>query len=186
MENEKKPWYKKWYIILIIVIVALAAIGSQANKNNSSSSNNSTSSSSSSSSSNKESDVKESYKVGEEITFDKHTLKVNDIKKSAGSEYDKAKEGQEFVIVNVTITNNGDEKISYNPFDFKMQNSQGNITNHTFTTVNNDTSLNSGELAPGGKVSGTIAFEEPKDDKELVLIFKANVFSDKELKIKLN
>ena len=182
MENEKKPWYKKWYIILIIVIVALAVIGSQANKNNSSSSSNSTSSSSSSSSSNKEADVKESYKIGEEITFDKHTLKV----KSAGSEYDKAKEGQEFVIVNVTITNNGDEKISYNPFDFKMQNSQGNITNHTFTTVNNDTSLNSGELAPGGKVSGTIAFEEPKDDKELVLIFKANVFSDKELKIKLN
>lgn len=55
----------------------------------------------------------------------------------------------------------------------------------TFTTIDKDTSLQSGELIPGGKVTGTVTFEQPKGDTGLILIYNDNIWSSKELKIKL-
>ena len=55
----------------------------------------------------------------------------------------------------------------------------------TFTTIDQDTALQSGELIPGGKVSGTITFEQPKDDTGLVLIYSDSIWSSNELKIHL-
>ena len=55
----------------------------------------------------------------------------------------------------------------------------------TFTTVDQKTALSSGELASGGEVEGTVAFEEPKDDSGLVLIYQANMFNENEV-IKFN
>jgi len=66
-----------------------------------------------------------------------------------------------------------------------MQNSQGQQESMTFTTVNSDSSLQSGELIPGGKVSGTIAFEQPIGDTNLTLVYSDSIWSSKELKIKL-
>lgn len=67
-----------------------------------------------------------------------------------------------------------------------MQNSKGQITDQAFTTINTDTSLSNGQLASGGEILGTIAFEQPVDDEELVLKYKSNMFSSKEVKVKLN
>nr|WP_243462948.1 DUF4352 domain-containing protein [Mesobacillus boroniphilus] len=91
-------------------------------------------------------------------------MTVTKVEKSAGSEFDQPKDGHEYVVVTVEIENAGDENISYNPFDFKMANSQGQIVDQAFTTIDTSTALQSGELAPGGKVSGTIAFEQPAGD----------------------
>ena len=66
-----------------------------------------------------------------------------------------------------------------------MQNSQGQQESMTFSTIDSDTALQSGELLPGGKVSGTIIFEQPIGDTGLVLIYKDSIWSSKELKIKL-
>lgn len=112
-------------------------------------------------------------------------ITVTKVERSQGNEWDKPKSGKEFVIVTVSIENKGKDKLSYNPFDFKLQNSQGQQEEQAFTTIDNDTSLQSGELIPGGKVSGTIAFEQPKDDKNLVLIYNDSIWSSKELKINL-
>lgn len=61
----------------------------------------------------------------------------------------------------------------------------GQIINMTFTTVDQKTALSSGELASGGEVEGTVAFEELKDDSGLVLIYQANMFNENEV-IKFN
>ena len=134
----------------------------------------------------KKEEVKDVYAVGEEVSLDNKILIVNKVEKSQGSEYNKPKDGQEFVIIDVTIKNNDDKEITYTPYDFEVQNSKGNITNITFTTANTDTALSSGKLASGGTVTGTIAFEEPIDDLELILKYKTSFFGDKEIKVKLN
>ena len=114
-------------------------------------------------------------------------LKVEEVKKSNGTEFDKPKDGNEFIIVKVAINNDKDKEISYNPLDYSLKNSEGQITDQAFTTVDSKTSLNSGKLSPGGKVSGTISFEAPKGDKDLTLLYKDNMFSDKvQAEIKLN
>ena len=66
-----------------------------------------------------------------------------------------------------------------------MQNSNGQIEEHDWFSPDSDTELNSGELIPGGTVSGTITFQEPINDTGLILLYSDSIFSSKQLKIKL-
>ncbi len=174
MEREKKPIYKKWWfwVIILIVIVIASAGASEVN----------TADSTSAYASKNE---KTEYNQGEEAVLGNGAITVTKVEKSQGSQFDKPKTGKEFVIVHVTIENKGNSNLSYNPYYFKMQNSQGQQESTTFTTIDKDTALHSGELIPGGKISGTITFEQPKEDIGLVLIYSDNIWSSKELKIKL-
>ncbi|MCI9087808.1 MAG: DUF4352 domain-containing protein [Clostridia bacterium] len=125
------------------------------------------------------------YNQGDAATLGDAVIKVTKVEKSQGNDWNKPKSGKEFVIITVSIENKGSGKLSYNPYDFKLQNSQGQQESMTFTTIDNDTALSSGELVAGGKVSGTIAFETTKGDKGLSLIYSDSILSSKELKIKL-
>lgn len=182
--KNKKPIYKKWWVWLIAVIVVIGIAGGGDSSSNGTALN--TTTSNEEKNNKKSEEVKEFYSVGEEVKLGNNVLIVNSVEKSNGSEWDKPKDGNEFVIVDVTIKNGGSSEISYNPYDFEMQNSKGQITDQAITTINIETSLSSGNLAAGGEVSGTIAFEQPAGDEALVLKYKANMFSNKEIKVKLN
>lgn len=117
-------------------------------------------------------------KIGETVVYEDVAYTVTGVEKSSGSEYDQPKEGKVFVIVSLTIENRSDGSVSYNPFDYKMLNSQGQMHDTTFTTVNSATALNSGDLIQGGSVSGTLSFEEDANDSQLMLC-KYNSFSEK-------
>ncbi|HAQ07622.1 MAG TPA: DUF4352 domain-containing protein, partial [Bacillus bacterium] len=129
--------------------------------------------------------AKEVFSVGEKVQLGDNVLTVLKVEKSSGSEFDQPKGDHEYVIVTVEINNAGDENITYNPFDFKMANSQGQIVDQAFTTVDTDTALQSGELASGGKVTGTIAFEQPAGDTGLQLQYSPSFWSDKTIKVSL-
>lgn len=125
------------------------------------------------------------YAQGDKAILGNGQITVTNVKRSQGNDWDKPKKGKEFVIVTVNIENKGKDKLSYNPYDFKLQNSEGAQESTTFTTIDSDTSLTSGELIAGGKVSGTITFETTKGDKGLSLIYSDSVWSSKEIKINL-
>jgi len=81
-----------------------------------------------------------------------------------------------FVIITIKIENKSDSKIAYNALDWKMINSQGQEDGETFTTIDSDTNLNSGDLAPGGTKTGTIVFEQAQGESSpnfysIVLLF---------------
>ena len=122
---------------------------------------------------------------GEEGILGDGAITVTNVKRTQGNEWSKPKSGNEFVTITVNIENKGKEKLDYNPLYFKLQNSQGQQEGMTFTTINQDTELSSGELIPGGKVSGTITFEATKGDNNLALIYNNSFLSSKELKINL-
>lgn len=115
-------------------------------------------------------------------------LTVTKVEKSNGTEYNRPKSGMEFIIVTVQYKNVGSkDTVSYNPYDFKMKNSKGQITSQSFTIVNSDTALSSGDLAPGGEIEGTIAFEQPAGDAALVLQYTGNIFkTDSEIDFNLD
>lgn len=168
---EKKPIYKKWWfwVLIVLVIVGIASVaGSDTNTITSSNIS-----------------EKTEYNQGEEAILGNGSITVTKVERSQGNTFDKPKEGKEYVIVTVNIENKGKNNLSYNPWYFKLQNSQGQQENMTFTTIDKDTSLQSGELIQGGKVMGTITFEQPKGDTGLMLIYNDNIWSSKELKIKL-
>lgn len=178
VKDEKKPIYKKWWFWVIIIILIIGF----ANMNNDS--NIQTPNQTSSSVSNQ--NVKTEYNQGEEAILGEGAITVTSVEKSKGGQFDKPASGKEFVIVHVKIENKGNNKLSYNPYYFKMQNAQGQQENTTITTVDQDTALKSGELISGGTVEGTLAFEETIGDTGLALIYNDNLWSSKELKINLN
>ena len=177
----KKPWYKKvWIGAIVVVFIAIFSSSEESPEVIQSNQGESTQDSKN------DTEAKESYAIGDEVKLGGTVVVVNSVEKSTGSEWDQPKSGNEYVIVTVTIKNRGDEQISYNPYDFSMQNSQGQITDTAFTTIDSDTALSSGNLASGGVVSGTISFEQPIDDPNLVLKYQPNLFSSQEIQFHLN
>lgn len=82
-------------------------------------------------------------------------------------------DGSSLTAASVTYVNNGDSEASFNVFDWEGQDSSGVLTSATIYG-NSDDELNSGNLVPGGSITGTVYFS---GDIEKVL-YNASVFSD--------
>lgn len=173
--KEKKSVFKRWWFWLIVVIV-LIGIGGAAGGNNS---DTATNTGSNSSSQDQKAEEKTEFKVGETATFDDKSITVTDVQRNydTGNQFAQPESGQEFVIVTVNIVNNSDKTLDYNTFEFKMQDSNGVQQNEALTALS-EGKLNSGSLAKGGKVTGKLAYEVPKDDPGLKLLYQNFSFFD--------
>lgn len=147
----------------------------------------SSSSSTASSSQSKKIQSKNYYNVGETANIDGVGITVIKVEKTQGTDFDKPKDGMEYVIVTVQINNASKDKVSYNPLDFKLENSKGQVTAECISTVNSNSELQSGDIAPNGNVEGSLIFEEPVNDSALILQYQDDMFSNNvKLQFKLN
>jgi len=121
---------------------------------------------------------KTSFALNETAVFEDVHYTVTNVEYSNGTEFDKPAEGKNYVIVTLKIENKSDSKISYNTYDWKMLNSQGQEDDETFSIVDSDNSLNSGDLAAGGTKTGTLVYEELKDETSLKLLYYSNSLFD--------
>jgi hypothetical protein len=173
--NGKKAWYKKWWVWVLIVIV-LIGIGGAAGGGDSTKP---TSGGNSNSSADKKAEEKTEFALGEKAVFDDKSITVTDVQRNydTGNQFSQPESGKEFVIVTVTITNDGDGTLDYNTFNFKLQDSNGVQQSEAFSALS-EGKLNSGSLAAGGKVTGKLAYEVPKDDAGLKLLYQDFSFFD--------
>ena len=123
---------------------------------------------------------KTSFSIGETADINGVKYTVNDVQYSEGNDWSTPDEGKEFVIISVTIENGSEEDVSYNFLDWTMVNSQGQEDDTSFSLVDTDTNIGSGDLTPGGTKTGTVVFEEPKGDESLKLLHYENVLLDDE------
>lgn len=121
---------------------------------------------------------KTSFNLNETAVYEDVHYTITNVEYSDGNEWDKPAEGKNYVIVTLLIENKSDSKISYNAFDWKMLNSQGQEDDETIAIVDSDTSLSSGDLAAGGSKTGTLVFEELKDESSLKLLYYSNMFDE--------
>lgn len=171
----KKAWYKKWWVWVIIVILLFGIGGAMGGDDSAPTSGGN----SSSSADNKAEEEKTEFAVGETATFDDKSITVTDVQRNydTGNQFAQPESGKEFVIVTVKITNDSDTTLDYNTFEFKMQDSDGVQQNEAFTALA-EGKLDSGTLAAGGKVTGKLAYEVPKGDKGLKLLYQNFSFFD--------
>ena len=184
---RKKQGIKVWQIILIVVVV-IGIIGAVAGKGNEQPTSKDNGSEKESVTADKKAEKKEEkteFSQNETVTFKDVDFTVTNVEKTTGSEYDTAKEGYEYVIVTVKIENKSDKKISYNPYDWKMENSNGQEVDTTFTITNKDTELHNGDLNAGGMVEGSLAFEQPQRDTGLKLNYYDNALFDEDASFKI-
>lgn len=134
-----------------------------------------------------ESTTPDAFTVGQAIDFDNKKVTVTSVERNwnSGNQYVTPETGNEFVKVEVSIENNSNSQVSYNTFDWKMQDGSGVIKDIDPNTFMVDGSLDSGQLAPNGKVTGFMVFQVPADDTNLVLSYNPSFFSDKKVEIKL-
>lgn len=209
-DNGNKPFYKKWWfwLLAIVLVISIASCGGgdddetpapagdngaeNAETNDTGGGDADGGDNAADEGNEDEGNEEEAedpankvYSVGDKVQLGDNVLTVTNVEKSGGNEFDKPQEGKQYVIVTVKIDNAGSKNISYNPFDFKMANSQGQIVDQAFTIINNDTALQSGELAPNGSVTGTIAFEQPANDPGLQLQYSPSFWSDDTIMINL-
>lgn len=114
------------------------------------------------------------YGINEAVKSNNATIKVIKVKKLDSGDYDKPKSGMEFVVVTISIKNTGTYEMTYSPFNFKMKNSKGQITDEAITSIDSNSQLPSASLDSKGEIIGTIVFEQPINDTALVLEYSGS------------
>jgi hypothetical protein len=85
--------------------------------------------------------------------------------------FSSPKPGNRFVVVIVRYDNGTPKVGHFNALDWKLQDSAGVRRTYAFFSDRDDL-LSSGDLAPGGFVSGSLVFEVPQADNHLELIYE--------------
>ena len=127
------------------------------------------------------------FQVGESVESNGRILTVTKVDRNydTGNQFSQPKTGREFVKATIEIENNSNSEISYSPFEFKVQDSNGNQKDLDAGTYSLDLPFESGSLAGGGKVSGDMLFEVPKDDQNLTLIYTSSFWGNQKINIQL-
>lgn len=109
--------------------------------------------------------------VGDRVESAGVALTVNGVKRADSlSQVQRAKPGRTYLVADVTVENTGRDKAPYNPLYFKVKDANG--YEYTGIPSGTDQSLKSGELQPGDKARGTVAFDVPSDAAGLVMSYQ--------------
>lgn len=186
VENNKN-WFQRHTVIttiaatILFFIILFAILGGGGETSDTSTGG---SQSTSQQSGSQTTETKNEYKITEPASLDGYTVTVDSVQRNyIANEYLTPESGKEFVAVTVTITNTRDSEGSYNTYNFEVEDSNG--VRQTEAYAGNEGGLNSGSLAPGGTVSGILTYEVPAGDSGLKLIYKPNMFSDKNITVNL-
>ncbi len=124
------------------------------------------------------------YQMGESAQLFDIKLTIDDVQKTNDFDSEVLRDGMGFVLVKVTLENVGSEGKPYNYASFKLLSSDSK-PDLNVTTLNNQSELHEGELAPGEKTSGIIPFEHPKNDPTMMLQFTPNIMSEQKIAFQL-
>jgi hypothetical protein len=185
LAKAKRPWYMKkrfWALGVVGVIAAAAAAGgggdnSDADPINQSGSESTATESESSTSNDKlfpnrpDSQREDQERnIGGEARLSGYTTTVT----AAGFQQavsDFEEDG--YIVADVKIFNRDDKAQPYNVFDWSLQTPNGQVVDIDFTTVE---TLSSGDLVPGGEVTGKVVFEVGTQKGDFYLIYKPDAF----------
>ena len=162
-------------IFVVLIIIGMASGGSKSEPTKVSDNNTSNT------------QVKEQpkeYKTGDVVKLGDRQFTVNSVKRQKSIGYSTAKSGKEYAVVNVTIQNKGKDEVSFNTFDFKIQDVNGAQTSADASSYSLEDSLNSGTLAPNGKITGSLAFEVP-EGTDAKLLFQPSFWSNDRIVVAL-
>lgn len=120
--KEKKPIYKRVWFIALIVIIVISVGSSFGGDSKSSSSNNAEKTSSEKTTKNEE----KSYHVGELVVVGDVEYIVNSIStaKTVGGEYLSSNSKGTYLLINVTVKNNGNKELYVDGSLFKLVNGE--------------------------------------------------------------
>lgn len=208
--KEKKPFYKKvWFWILVVIVVA--GIGGSLGGGDKDKAADSTKESSAVKTENdkntqassepaKESEAPEeqTYKIGDTVTVGTVNYVINskEVKDTVGGEYTAKTANNKYLILDVTITNNGDKAITIADDFFKLYKGKTEFkTDSSASIAANQESGSTGldffyqELNPESSLTGKVVFdvnEETINDPSTQVQVQTGVWGTETGRISLN
>ena len=204
--KDKKPFFKKWWFWLIIVIVIAGAVGggnkdktkkADAEKTAKVETKESKTESKTEKSAPKKSE-KQVFGIGQDVTVGKVVYRVDgkEVADTVGNEYVNSTAKGKFLVLNVTVTNNGDKAITVTDDFFKLYKGKTEFKADTTATMYANQATNGDsaafflqELNPESTLSGKVVFDVSEDtinDPSTQLQVQTGVWGTQTEKIKLN
>ncbi|MCA9766916.1 MAG: DUF4352 domain-containing protein [Carnobacterium sp.] len=193
---QKKPFYKKWWFILIAVIILISAF-SGLGDDDTASSNDTAEPVAAEKQKDVEKEKKSEFIIGDVVAVEKLDYTVNSVEvaKSVGPSIYPTDAKDTFLIVDLTVKNNGNEAIMIDTSNFKLIDGEKSFDPDSMGSIsaNQDAEGNSTgffleNLNPDVSIQGTVVFdvtEERANSNTVQLGISKNIFSDKYTKIKL-
>lgn len=192
-DKQKKPFFKKWWFWLIVVIV-IAAIASAGREDKPRKEEPTTTAGGQTQQTQEQTqqqtaeqpkeEAPEFFKIGETAATKKVKATITEMEKSEGDEFNKPADGHEFVLLHMTIENVSDQEIVVSSMlSFNAYVDDNAINENLAAQISKDGAKTmDGTIAAGKKLTGTLAYEVPKDWKKLEIHFKPDQFSDTTIK----
>jgi hypothetical protein len=116
--------------------------------------------------------------LGEAISAGDVTLTVNTVETPEGDQFSKPKDGNRFVVVDLTVQNTAQKAAHLSSLaQMSLKDAAGwKYTLDLLATTAAGGSPPEGELAAGEKLRGKVGFQVPEDATGLVFVFDADVF----------
>ena len=205
--KAKKPLFKKWWFWLIIVIVIAGAVGGgnkdkTKEKDTEKTAKVETKESKTEESKTEESAPKKSEKqvfgIGQDVTVGKVVYRVDgkEVADTVGNEYVNSTAKGKFLVLNVTVTNNGDKAITVTDDFFKLYKGKTEFKADTTATMYANQATNGDsaafflqELNPESTLSGKVIFDVSEDtinDPSTQLQVQTGIWGTQTEKINLN
>jgi len=126
-------------------------------------------------------------KVGESFYYHGAWVSVVSVERnySDAENYIYPREGKELIKATVNIANGNSGTYPYNVMYWRVEDSNGAITDSSAETYSLPNALNSGELTKNGKVTGDIIFEIPAGDSPKLHYQITNIYIKDEVIINL-
>lgn len=111
--------------------------------------------------------------VGQTAALSDRTLTVKDFQHgyTAPNNIPRPGAGNEFISVNVTLTNTGSELLDVNPLDFKSEDSSG-VRRNAETVVGLPGAVTVGSIPPNGELTGNLVLEVPQGDSGVNFVYQ--------------
>jgi hypothetical protein len=184
----------KWGGIIFLVLIVITAIAGGGSDEGKKVGENSDTSTTSPQVQNEPSEAQpveapSTYKVGDKIELGDVIVSVNEVETSAGGQYTKPSEGNQWIDVNMTIENTGSDQEYITTmgqmFILDDQNNQYQVA-VTGKRLENSGSMGlDGAIVAKAKKTDWVGFEVPKTAKGLKLQYNASFFNDKNIEIDL-
>lgn len=162
MENQqipKKKFYKKWWFWVLVVVVVFIIIGASNSSSPSKVGEDGTPATA-------DTQQQTIFKIGDKVKIKNTVLTVTKVNKNwqSSNQFDTpSNPGDVYVIVTISLENQGSDTLDLSGFwDFKLQDGNGVIHDQGIGGIGLN-KLNAGSLAAGGKTSGDVIFNVPKD-----------------------
>lgn len=120
-------------------------------------------------------DAEKDFAKGETAVFDNFEVKINSVTRNyvPESSFYQPEEGNEYIVLNITVKNVGDENEIVGPYAFSVKDA-GAATDSAFVTVSPE--FKSDTLYPQASITGNIVYEVTKDSTDLKLQYETVVY----------